>query len=117
MVVGRNTVTFVVPAGAGSYAPEVLFLRVTGSQVGSMFDPVSEATVAVESLPAGAQIEVDILKPGGAEADAPGWLTNQQTHTTIGLKQLLQLARIHGVRLRAKSGGTGGNSIVHCWWW
>lgn len=117
MVVGRNTVTFAVPVTAAQRAPEVLYLRVTGSQVGSMFDPVSEATIHVESLPAGSQIEVDILKPGGAEADAAGWLTNVQTYTTTGLKQLLQLARIHGVRLRATSGGVAGNAVVHCWWW
>jgi len=117
---GQQSKTFVVPAGAGSYAPEIIYLRMTPTQMGSLFDPVSELTVIVESLPAAAQIEIDIIKPGTAQegdAVAGNWLTNLQTHTSTGIKALLQLARIAGIRLRAKSGGTAGNSVVHAWWW
>ena len=57
------------------------------------------------------------MKPGGDATAASDWLVAVQSHNTVGLKSVLQLANWRGIRLRAKSGGTGGNAVVHVSWW
>lgn len=117
IIEGARSISFTVPAGAGSYDTAVVYLKDEPDKIDALWHPVSELTLVVESLPAGAQIEIDLLKPGTDPKTASNWLINQQTHTAIGLKSLLQMARWRGVRIRAKSGGTGGASVVHATWW
>ena len=112
---GQQTKTFTIPAGAGAYASAVIHTR--QDQTRGQSDDVSELTLMIESLPAAAAIEVDLLKPGGDPDVAADWLLAVQSHNTIGLKAILQLASWRGARVRGKSGGTGGNAVVHCSWW
>ena len=112
---GQQTRTFTIPGGAGSYAPTVIFTR--QDQARGQPDDVSELTLMIESLPATAAIEVDLLKPGGDADVAADWLLAVQSHNTIGLKPVLQLASWRGARIRGKSGGTAGPAVVHCSWW
>jgi hypothetical protein len=118
---GYARVTFVVPATGGNYAPETIITRQGDSGV---LDKVSMLAVYVESLPAAAEIEVDLLKPGEDPALAASWLLDIRTITAVGLvfwgasleHSWLNLAGWPGVRIRAKSGGTSGNSIVSVSW-
>jgi hypothetical protein len=107
--------TFAVPGGAGVYAPEILYLAQDENHPQS--DDVSEVTLFIESLPATAVVEVDLLQPGGVETVAVDWIVAAQSHNAIGLKAVLQLANWRGVRVRAKSGGTAGSAVVHASWW
>ena len=116
MAYGQVTQTFTVPGGAGSYAPEVIQFR--QQQERGTHDDVSELTLMIESLPATAEIEVDLLRPGGnPDGGDAHYLLAVQSHNTVGLKAILQLAAWKGGRVRAKSGGTGGNAVVHAAWW
>ena len=113
--------TFVVPAGAGSYAPEEIITRQGDSLV---LDKISKLAVYVESLPASAEIEVDLLKPGTDPRLAASWILDSQSLVAVGLvywgasaeHSWLYLAGWPGVRIRAKSGGTAGDSIVSVSW-
>jgi hypothetical protein len=116
MAYGQHTVSFTVPAGAGSYAPEVLKLR--QQQDRGTGDDVSELTLMVETLPTAALIEVDLLRPGGnLDGGDSHFILAVQSHNAVGLKAILQLAAWKGGRVRAKSGGNAGSSIVHAAWW
>lgn len=118
---GYARVTFAVPAGSGSYAPEELITRQGPSLV---LDKVSRLAVYVESLPATAEIEVDLLKPGADPRLAASWILDSQSLVAVGLVYWgasaehahLDLAGWPGIRLRAKSGGTAGDSIVSASW-
>lgn len=113
-------VNFTVPAGAGSYAPEVLELKQGDTGPGApvtLWDHVDELREMVEALPATAQIEVDLLIAGKSGAQVADWLLNVTAPlTATGLGPIVQLAGWYGVRVRAKSGGTGGTATVSVSW-
>lgn len=102
-----RTITAAVPAGAGTYAPEVLYCN-SDNDKRTLPDRVGTLAINVASLPAGATLEVDLLKPGADPAIAASWRTAVATIAAAGLAALLQLGNWHGVRVRAKSGGTAG---------
>ena len=118
---GYARVTFDVPATGGNYAPEVLITRQGESLV---LDKISKLAVYVESLPASCEIEVDLLKPGSDPRLAASWILDSQSLVATGLvfwgasaeHSWLYLAGWPGIRLRAKSGGTAGDSIVSASW-
>jgi hypothetical protein len=112
----QKRITFTVPAGAGSFAPEILYLN-HESNVKALLDIVSEITAIVEALTATATLEVDILRPGGDPTIAADWYLATKVWSTAGIQTLFQLARIYGVRVRAKSGGTAGNTTLALYWW
>lgn len=113
---GEQRVTFAVPATSGNYAPEVLYCN-GGSEAKALQDFIIQLSVLVESLPAGAAIEVDILKAGLESGISTNWQSAIKSFTAAGLQDLVQLAQWRGVRIRAKSGGTAGNAIVSASWW
>ena len=116
--VRQRTVAFAVPAGAGNYAPEVLYLNQSNEAVaGKAMDVVCELQARIGTIVAPAEVEIDILKPGGDQTQSGDWRTAALSYTTAGLKDAVSLARIFGVRIRVKSGGTGGTQTVDCWWW
>ena len=115
MASGDKRVTFVVPAGAATYAPEKILTRHDQSR-GSA-DEVSELTVIVEALPASAVVEVDLVKPGGDPDVQADYITAVQTYNSTGLKPIVQLALWKGARIRVVSGGIAGNAIVSASWW
>lgn len=106
-----------VPAGAGSYAPEELYLNAENDKTHRL-DEVHELTISVESLPATATIEIDLLKADGtlSPAAAANWLTAQKTITVVGLAATISLSGWYGVRVRVKSGGTAGSCKLHVSW-
>jgi hypothetical protein len=61
--IGRARKSFTVPATAGDYAPEIIYLR--QDQTSGLFDPVSQLSAFLEALPTAAVIDLDMLKPGG----------------------------------------------------
>lgn len=111
----RRTV-FTVPAAAGTYATEVLYLNDL-NDVRALMDVVSELTLEVEALAgAGAQVEVDLLRAGGLPGTATDWRTAAKAFTTTGLKDPIGLSAWVGVRVRVKSGGAAGSTIVNAAW-
>lgn len=113
---GEHRVDFTVPGGAGSYAPEVIYLNPEDVEDATQeLARVFELQVHIEALPADAEIEVDVLRAGGDPETAGDWLTAVQAYASTGLhiRLLLEGQR---VRLRAKSGGTGGSAPVNAWW-
>jgi hypothetical protein len=99
--------SFAVPAGAGAYAPEVFYFGL-GSQP-SQLDPVEDARINVAALPAGAQLEIDLLKSDNT------WATNVDTCTATGMQALLAFGGLRG-RMRAKSGGAAGTASGTAAW-
>ncbi len=116
---GFGRVSFTVPAVGGSYAPEILYLAPDSlaeptSKGG--FDPIDVLSVLLEGTPpASAQVEVDLLV-GSDPSVAGDWVVNAATATLAGLHDQLPLSGWRGVRLRCKSGGTGGTLGVSASW-
>ncbi len=115
----NRSVTFAVPATNGEYAPEVLVLALKNDYA-TGFDCVDEVQGFLRSLPAGAQLEMDLLKPGGTGDPAldGSWNLNAGADpaTTTGPFGKLELAGWKGVRFRVRSGGTAGNAVLDCAW-
>ncbi|MFL5912765.1 MAG: hypothetical protein ACJ768_19640 [Gaiellaceae bacterium] len=107
--------SFAVPAAAGTYAPEVLYLNVDGD-ARSLPDQVAELTLAIESLPAGAQLEIDVLKPGLQSNLDASYVLAAKVYAIVGLQTPLALSEWKGVRIRAKSGGAAGAAAAHVSW-
>lgn len=103
--------TFAIPAGNGSFAPEIVYLRRTIVAGEWQFSPVVDIVVFIESLPTDAQIDVDVLKPGGDPTNASDWFTPNFSFTSTG-QQASQPLFAAGVRIRGKSGGTSGDAEV-----
>jgi hypothetical protein len=112
----QKRISFTVPVGAGTFAPEILYLNAENKK-DAHFDIVSEMTAIVEALTATATLEVDILRPGGNRDVAGDWYLATKIWNTAGIQALFQLARVYGVRVRAKSGGTAGTTILALYWW
>lgn len=110
-----RTVSFAVPLAAGAYAPEVLYLNVD-NDVRSLPDLVNELTTYISALPAGATLEVDLLKTGGAPGTAGDWYLAAKSFNAAGLGTTTTLSGWRGVRLRAKSGGTAGTLTADVSW-
>jgi hypothetical protein len=121
MQLGRpnsRTKTFVVPGGAGEYAPETLLLNID-NDVKSGLDCVDKLRVLVRTLPATAEVEIDLKKPGGGDPTLDSsWNLDIgiASITALGLSALLEYAGWPGIRIRVKSGGTGGNAVVDASW-
>lgn len=111
----QRRITFAVPAGAGLYAPEIIYLNVDNLPKTGM-DSIIEMRAAIEALPATAIVEVDLLRIAGNPTVAGDWILNVQNKNAVGLMDLLALAGWVGVRIRAKSGGTAGDAIVNVAW-
>lgn len=109
-------VDFAVPAGAGAYAPEVLYLKNERGEKTGLYHQVEALVVNVESLPAGAQVEVDVLKANGNPSAEADWVKNVDRAAAIGLYAPVELAGWNGVRIRAKSGGAAGSAKTHVSW-
>jgi hypothetical protein len=107
--------TFTVPAGAGAYAPEVLYLNADNDKR-TMPDVVGRLSLLLVNLIATVAIEVDLLKPGGDPSNATHWRTAMKSYNTAGLQALLELGNWIGVRIRAKSGGTAGVQEIDVAW-
>lgn len=118
---GQAARTFAVSGTASAYADEVLYLGT--APAGALpkgrgeLDVVSELQVYVESLPAAAEIEVDLLQADGDPNVAADWINGISVYNATGLQTILALAAWHGVRIRAQSGGTSGSAVVHVSWW
>lgn len=113
---GEKRISFTVPAANGDYAPEVLYCN-GDNEPKALMDLVVQLSLLVESLPADAVIEVDLLKAGLAGSIETNWQTAVKSFDSTGLQDFLQLAMWRGVRVRAKSGGTAGTAVVSASWW
>jgi hypothetical protein len=103
--------TFAIPADADEYAPTELML-----DEGAGDRPIYDLSVLVESLPADAVIEVWLLRVGGTAGTEGHWINSGTAYDAVGLGALLMLGAWPGVKLRGKSGGTAGNSIISASW-
>jgi hypothetical protein len=115
MSTSRARVTFAIPAGAGTYDTTTV-IDLTRGPRGNAPGGLSDLSVLVESLPAGASISLDLLKVGLDPATAGNWYLDVQSFTATGLQLMVVLAGWYGARLRGKSGGTAGNAIVSASW-
>jgi hypothetical protein len=105
-ILDEDTVTFTIPAGAGSYAPEKLQLTHA-----TLALSVIRCVIDVE-LPAGATIEGWLLKLNGNSAlDADYVFAFSLLSGTLRFQASSLYAR--AIQLRAKSGGTGGTVVCH----
>jgi hypothetical protein len=114
-------VVFNVPLTSGQYAPEVLYLYEDKTKppdnTTAAMDFVSSLVAVLESdPPAGAVVEVDLLRVGGNARNAGDWLTAMATANARGVYEPLPFNGWFGVRLRAKSGGTAGTLAVSVAW-
>jgi hypothetical protein len=117
---GKATLTFTVPAGAGTYATEVYFLgdniaHVDPNQRTAGMDFIEWLTANLPALIATATVEVDVLMPGGDPTNAAHWLSAFTSFNAAGwggIKQLID----NRCRVRCKSGGTAGTQTVHMYW-
>lgn len=110
--------SFTVPAGAGNYAPEILYLGLPGGALAAdipTLDPVGDFRLNVTTLIAASTIEVDQLKPGGNPATAGDWRLAVASQTLAGLSELLTGCGGR-FRVRVKSGGVGGTGVVDANW-
>jgi hypothetical protein len=110
-----------IPAGAASYAPEVIYLNrdylSAGFGAPSDLAYVSELQVVIETLIATSEIVVDLLLPGTDPAVGANWLLDMYVFDALGVQEVTALSRWHGVRIRGKSGGTGGTGTTVVRWW
>lgn len=115
--IGSARVVFTVPVGAAAFAPEALYLKVLepGTPNG-LFNVVRKLRILVEALVATATVAVELLKVGGNPALAADWVDSGIVINAAGLATLIELAGAHGVRIRAKSGGTAGAMAIDAWW-
>lgn len=111
---GEARVNFAVPAAAGQYAPEVLYIAQEQSPK-ALLDAILELRLLVESIPAGAEIEVDLLRAGGDPRSAGDWLGAALSYNAAGLAAKEELAGARA-RVRAKSGGMAGDAVVNAYW-
>lgn len=107
---GAQQLTFTLVATPDAYATESYVL-------GDSFGPVHsvmELSIHIIAITATAQIEVDLLKPGGDPDTAGDWnLAAGGAFTAAGLQDLVELANWPGVRIRCKSGGTAGTTTAN----
>lgn len=115
---GQMRQTFNIPAAAGNYAPEELFLKVLepGSAAG-LYQKVRQLRILLEAAPpAGGVIEIWVLRVGGDPTNIAHWFNSGINVNAVGLSALIELAGVNGARLRAKSGGAVGAVAVDAWW-
>lgn len=110
---------FTVSGTPDEYAPEVFYLRradqaTQPTDVGYL-DLVEELQALVVTLPAGAVVEIEVLKPGDAPSGT--WRATDRSYTLTGLQTPEAFSRWLGVRIRVKSGGAAGTATVDAHWW
>jgi hypothetical protein len=114
---GQARSTFVVPVGAGGYAPEEIFLKVLEpSSAGGLYHKIRTLRILIEALIATAVVEVWVLRVGGDPTNAAHWFFSGVSHNAVGLSPLIELAGWAAVKLRVKSGGTAGNMPISAAW-
>lgn len=114
---GSARVSFTVPAGAGAYAPEELFFKVLeNDKPEGLYRKIRQLRLLIENLIATAVVEVWVLRHGGNVNVAGDWFYSTLSHNLAGVSALLELAGCTKVKLRAKSGGTGGAMAVSAFW-
>ena len=105
---------FTVPAGAGTYAPEVYYLTSKGVtvEVGEVLAAPMEVQANVITLPTDAELEMDILRNDADKALEASWAVGT-VWTELGLAASpTPLSRWQGVRFRMKSGGNAGAGVA-----
>lgn len=106
-----SRVSFTVPAGAGSYAPErILLLPVSDSHVGLL-----GLQLLVEAAIAASTIEVWMASAAATDytLDASFFLSSMTFSGAAAGSTYFPLISWPAVQLRVKSGGTSGSLIVN----
>lgn len=107
----RDRVSPVVPAGAGGYAPEeIVFAGRTATDIGQF--SITGLTVLIEATVATAVYEIWLLKLNGDPTNAAHYFNSGLTITN---STHVRFAEVEGVKVRSKSGGTGGTAILNAW--
>jgi len=111
-MIRRRRETFAVPIGAGDYAPEVLYLSLSGAA--EALDFVNEYEGLCEALPTDAELYVEVLRLDGDIAEPTDWFVLE----TIGATGMTSIDPHLGwkMRVRAKSGGTAGDADFSLAW-
>ena len=106
----RDRVSFTVPAGAGSYAPERL--QFSGRTASDAPSNITSLTALVEATVASAVYEIWLLKVGGDPTNDAHYFNSGLTITN-GTR--VPLSQVDGLQIRAKSGGTAGSAVLNAW--
>lgn len=116
---GDARTSFTVPGGAGAYAVEEMYLKVLETDTPKgLYQKIRQLRILIEALIATAVVEIWILRQGGDPSNAAHWFFAGATfsHNAAGLSPLFELAGVNAVKLRVKSGGTGGAMPISAWW-
>lgn len=115
--------SFTVPVTSGNYATEILYTNITGAvAAGQNLDWLDKLILVVSAITATAQVEVDLLRPGFDPngGDASFYLLAVAAITTVGYKGnvlgSVGGAGWWGARVRVKSGGTAGTTVLGAAW-
>lgn len=112
---GSTRMSITVPATIDTYDDDdIIYIR-RNALDNSIFSDVLEVVLMVHSLPAGAVVEIQVLKPGTDPGTTANWFV-ADTVTAVGFQTPVTLFA-SGVRIRVKSGGTGGESEVSAFWY
>lgn len=121
---GSARVVFNVPAAAGTFAPEALYLKnVEQTTPDGLMSWVYQLRVLVESLIATAVAEIQVLPIGADPRSEAAWVPSGLTMNAVGLwpqgtnaQFAYEMAGCRGVRLKVKSGGTAGPMPITAFW-
>lgn len=105
---------FVVPAGTGQFAPEIAYAN---SKDTAQNSPVSLVQVIAEGAGlAAANADLQLLRPGGVPATDADWVTYKSfTLAAGGCSDVFEVLKM-AVRLKLRSGGTGGTVTASLAW-
>lgn len=109
----RGRETFAVPAGAGDFAPEVLYCAAPTTDVTKLHQP-DEFQALIEELPTAAEVVVEHLRVEGDPTDNADWVEGD-VYTYLGLTSLYAMLA-QPTRVRVRSGGNAGSATVSARW-
>lgn len=111
-MIRRRRITFAIPLTAATYAPEELYLSLTGAA--EALDFVNEYEGLVESLPTDADLVIEVLRLDGDPTEDADWFV-LETIGSVGMTSIDPHLGWH-LRVRGKSGGTAGDSVLSMAW-
>jgi hypothetical protein len=112
---GYRAVTAKVPATVSTYAPEIGYTMQHQDPKGR-FDEFDSLEIYISSLPASAELEIDLIRPGAQGRADADYLLDVQSITATGFATIMTRVGWPGARIRAVSGATLGDLVYYFTW-